>query len=178
MAFVSKREKRLWVVACLVVLAIYSTLGVVADWLRLLQNSGWGSEVFLFGCCLIFVFVVTQGMTVVPGWKEIIVALGVAVVYSLVLETIDYPEERIHVILYGVVALLIHAALMERPAQRKRALASFIVVVAATTCLGTIDELIQGVLPSRVFDVGDILYNVLAAIMAVTTNTSLRWARG
>lgn len=32
-------------------------------------------------------------------------------------------------------------------------------------------------LPGRVFDVRDILFNVLAAIMAVAASATLRWAR-
>ena len=178
MAFVSGREKRLWGVALLVILTIYSTLGVVEDWLQPIQNSGWSTEIFLSGCFLIFVFVVTQGMNAVPGWKEIIIALIAGVVYLIVLRNIDFPEERMHIIMYGVVALLIHAALLERFATRSRNLVSAVIVIAVTACLGTIDELIQMMLPSRVSDVRDIEYNVLAAIMAVSTNTLLRWARG
>ena len=43
--------------------------------------------------------------------------------------------------------------------------------------VGLIDECIQLVLPSRVFDRDDILFNCLAAGMAVTASAALRWAR-
>ena len=48
----------------------------------------------------------------------------------------------------------------------------------ATTILGLVDECLQLALPDRVFDVRDILYDALAAAMAVMANASLRWARG
>ena len=41
-----------------------------------------------------------------------------------------------------------------------------------------LDELIQGVLPDRVFDPWDILFNILAGLMAVLAIVALRWARG
>ena len=47
----------------------------------------------------------------------------------------------------------------------------------ATGLIGVIDECIQLLLPSRVFDPIDMLFNVLAAVMAVTASTALGWAR-
>ncbi len=44
--------------------------------------------------------------------------------------------------------------------------------------MGVLDELIQGVLPGRVFDPRDILFNVLAGLLAVVAIFALRWARG
>ena len=47
----------------------------------------------------------------------------------------------------------------------------------ATALIGVVDECIQWFLPSRVFDPLDMLFNVLAAVMAVTASAALRWAR-
>ena len=178
MTFASTRERRLWTATVLIVLAIYFTLGLAVEWLRLLQASGWGAGMFLLGCCLLLVFVVTRGMTAIPSRKEVAVAIGIAILYSVTLSYINHPEERIHVIMYGVVALLIYAALLERPMNGRRISTAAIVVIAITTALGSIDEVLQLVLPNRVFDVHDILYNVLASVMAVISNGSLRWVRG
>ncbi len=172
------RERCLWVVTVFTVLTIYFTLGFAVKWFRFLQASGWGDGIFLLGCGLILVFIVTRGMTVIPNWKEMVVALGIAVFYSVTLAYIRYPEERIHVIMYGVVALLIYAALLERSAYGGRITTISIVVIAVTTALGAMDELLQLVLPNRVFDVHDILYNTLASVMAVISNGTLRWVRG
>lgn len=176
--FVSTRERRLWTVTVLTVLAIYFTLGMAVEWFRLLQASNWGTSVFLLGCCLILVFMVTRGVTKIPNWKEIAVAVGIALIYSVTLAYIKHPEERIHVIMYGVVALLIYAALLERSVYEGRVSTIPIVVIAVTTALGSIDELLQLVLPNRVFDVYDMLYNTLASVMAVVSNGLLRWVRG
>ncbi len=49
--------------------------------------------------------------------------------------------------------------------------------ILATTLVGALDEDIQTVLPSRVFDPVDMLFNLLAAVMAATASSALRWAR-
>ncbi|MCY4204201.1 MAG: VanZ family protein [Bacteroidetes bacterium] len=177
MKFVSTREKRLWLSVFSIIAAIYSTLGMVRNWLLFLENSAWGTGIFSFGCCLILVLLVTRGMTTLPRWREILTALGIGLVYLLILVNIERPDERIHVIMYGVVALLIYEALTERSIHGYRVLSSYLIAIATTAGLGTIDELIQLTLPSRVFDVHDILYDIVAAIMAVTANASLMWAR-
>ena len=43
--------------------------------------------------------------------------------------------------------------------------------------IGALDEGIQLFLPARVFDPTDILFNALAAGMAVGASLALRWAR-
>ncbi len=40
-----------------------------------------------------------------------------------------------------------------------------------------LDECIQLLLPSRVFDLIDILFNILASVMAVAASLALSWAR-
>jgi len=43
--------------------------------------------------------------------------------------------------------------------------------------IGVLDECIQAFLPNRVFDPLDILFNALAAVMAVVASAALTWAR-
>jgi VanZ family protein len=87
------------------------------------------------------------------------------------------PEERTHLIEYGVVAVFIHEALIERNKQGRRVRFPALYAVLATALVGALDEGIQEILPSRVFDLRDILFNFLAGFMAVTGNLALRWAR-
>ena len=174
--FVSYREKRLWAATIVLILLIYFTLGLIREWLQALESSGWGTTLFVLGCFLILVWVVTRGMTILPRAKEIMVGLGIAVSYTLTFAQIEQPEERIHVVMYGVVALLLHAALIERYVPAKSLSLGFSVILI-TAALGTVDELIQLILPHRVFDVNDILYDLFASVMAVGANAALWWAR-
>ena len=157
--------------------AIYSTLGLARTLAAALADSGLGEGLFILCCLLVLAAVVTQGLRARPGGAEVGVALGIAAAYILVFVRMSIPTERSHLIEYGVVALFIHEALTERGARGRRVPAPALLAVLATGLIGVLDEYIQLLLPSRVFDPVDMLFNVLAAIMAVTASSALRWAR-
>lgn len=173
--FSSKRERRLWTWAFVVVIAIYSTLGLTA------KLVGWVNEGILaaaFLACLILVGVtiLTQGLRVRPGGMEIGVAAGIAVVYVLLGVRMAIPE-RSHLMEYGVLAVLVYDALIERATNGRRVVLPAACAFSVTSLVGVIDECIQAFLPSRVFDWRDILFNVLTAFAAVAGMVALRWAR-
>ena len=153
--FTSDRERRLWLWTLAVMVAIYSTLGparTLADALRernLLEVS--------FALVLLLWWGPSPASWVKrrPGWREIGVALGVALAYLAMFLRMESPEERTHLIEYGIVAALIHQALLERVAQWPPVPVPAALTVAVTALLGLLDEGIQAMLPSRVFDVRD-----------------------
>lgn len=176
--FTSSRERRLWAWALAVVVAIYSTLSLARTLAAALNDSGFiGVGLFLLGCLLVLATIVTQGLKTRPGGAEIAVALGVAAAYLLVFVRMTIPTERSHLIEYGVVAVFIYEALMERASQGRRVPFPALLAVLTTSLVGVIDECIQAFLPSRVFDPRDIVFNVLAAVMAVSASVALGWAR-
>lgn len=75
-----------------------------------------------------------------PGWSEIGVGLGVAAVYLWALARIPHPEERTHLIEYGIVAVFIYMALSERRRNGRRVPAPALTAVVVTAVLGWIDE--------------------------------------
>ena len=175
--FSSRRERRLWIWTALVVAAIYSTLGLARTLTDRLGNDFFSVWLFLLGCLLILLTVITQGLKVRPGGAEVAVALGVAAAYLLILVRVSAPTERSHLVEYGVVAVFIHEALTERAARGRRVPVPALLAIVAASLVGVIDELIQRVIPGRVFDPVDILFNVLAAVMAVGASVALRRAR-
>ncbi|MXZ86367.1 MAG: VanZ family protein [Acidimicrobiia bacterium] len=126
---------------------------------------------------LVGVAIVVQGLRSRPGSAEIAVALGVATVYFMVFVRMGIAEERTHLIEYGIVALLIHAALNERALRNPHVPAPAVLAIAIAGSVGVVDELIQALLPNRVFDLRDILFNIVAAVMAVGAIKALQWAR-
>ncbi len=176
--FTSNRERRLWLWTLGVVAAIYSTLGVAGTLAGALLERGLLDDSFMLGMLLVAGAVFTQRVKTRPGWSELGVWLGVAAVYLMVFLRMGIPAaERTHLIEYGVVAAFIYEALTERASRGRRVPAPALLAVLATAVAGAIDECIQAVLPNRVFDPVDIVFNVLAGVMAVAASVALGWGR-
>ena len=178
--FSSSRERRLWLLSAAVVVAIYSTLGLAGSLVgvlrefRLLDVSTW----VLLAMFLVGATILARGLNVRPGGIEIAVTLGVAAVYLLLfLRSTASPAERTHLMEYGVLGVFIHAALSERVSQGRRVPLPPVVAVLATAALGVVDEGIQWLLPNRVFDPVDMLFNFLAGTTSVAAVVALAWAR-
>ena len=175
--FSSRRERRLWGWTLAVVATIYSTLGLAATLAGFLRNRGLLDDLFVLGLILIGAAILAQGLTWRPRGIEIVVTLGIVATYLLVFARMAIPEERTHLIEYGVVAVFVNEALTERASQGRHVPVPALLAVLATAMVGLLDECIQAFLPNRVFDYRDILFNGLAAVMAVAASVALAWAR-
>ena len=158
------------------VAAIYSTLGLTATLAESLRDNKLISVSFIFAFFLTWAAILTQGLKVRPRGTEIGVGLGIAAVYLMAFARMGIPE-RTHVFEYSVVAVLVHEALTERVSQGRHVRAPALLAIIISSLIGVIDEYIQLLLPSRVFDPIDMGFNALASVMGVTANTSLAWAR-
>lgn len=176
--FTSQRERRLWAWTLTVVVAIYSTLVLASRLTDVMRDHGQ-IMVFLFvlGCLLVLTAAVTQGLRARPKGLEIAVALGVVAAYLMVFVRMTSAVERSHLIEYGVVAIFIFAALTERIRNGHNVPIPAVLAIIAASLIGVLDESIQLMLPARVFDPLDILFNIFAAIMAVSASIALGWAR-
>ncbi len=174
--FSSVRERRLWGWALLVVVAIYSTLGLTATLLEVVGTRRFFEQFFVAGFGVIWLAILTQGLRVRPRGIEIGVGLGIVAVYLMVIARLGIPE-RTHLFEYGVVGVLMYEALTERAGQGRLVRVPALVAVVATSVVGVLDECIQLFLPKRVFDPVDMLFNAFAAAMAVTACAALGWVR-
>ena len=134
--FTSARERRLWLWALAVVVAIYSSLGLARTLAETLRDRGLLEASFVLGLLLVGATIVTQGLKTRPGGAEIGVALGVAAVYLMVFARMAIPEERTHLLEYSVVAVFILEALRERVSQSRRVPAPALLALLATTLVG------------------------------------------
>ncbi|MCD6310979.1 MAG: VanZ family protein [Elusimicrobia bacterium] len=90
--------------------------------------------------------------------------LFAAAVIIIAAKKLDIPEERIHFIQYGLCGYLyMNAALALSAAVWKKVS----IAIAVTVLAGIGDELIQGILPSRVYDIRDIYFNSFAGVSGV-----------
>ena len=158
-------------------LAVYSTLGLASNLAGELRDRGLIEASFWLGLFLVGAAITFLGLKTGPSGLTVGVALGVAGVYLIAFLRMTSPEERTHLIEYTIVALLVFEALKERAGNGRRVPAPALLAFGATALLGVLDESIQALLPSRVFDPIDILFNALAGLMAVLASVVLAWAR-
>ncbi|MDX1383483.1 MAG: VanZ family protein [Thermoanaerobaculia bacterium] len=176
--FTSPRERRLWGWTLAVVAAIFSTLAVAPKLTAILRDRNLLDNLFFAGFLLVLATIAWHGLRRRPSRVEIGVVMGVAAAYLLVFVRMSIPpEERTHLVEYGVVAIFIHEALTERASQGRRVPLPALIAIVATVAIGALDEAIQAFVPNRAFDPRDLLFNVAAAVMAVAAATALAWAR-
>ena len=176
--FTSSRERVLWLWTLVTVIAIYSTLGVARVGVEYLRERNLlrltVAAILLAGAAVIAARLVHRR----PGPRELAVAFGFAVIYSVAVLRMERAEERLHLLQYGLVAGLIYAALEERRRNGRRPAApSWLLAIVVTAALGWLDEGIQAVLPSRVYDLRDVAFNAAAGVLAVGAMVSLAGAR-
>ena len=174
--FVSRRERLLWIAAFLVVLAIFSTLALAPILSQAIRSRGLLDAGFVAAMVLVLLAAIAQGLRMRIGSLEVVVALAVVACYMLVAVRMALPEERTHLIEYGALALVLYEAFLERARYRRVPLPPQLMAIVGASLVGLVDELVQGLIPSRRLDSMDMIFNVLAALMAVASSGLLRWA--
>lgn len=173
--FTSFREKRLWLYTLFVLGAIIATLifggGLVPTMDQDLQGA-----LFFYTMIAIAITVILHGLITRPGKAEITVWLGLSAVYVMLYSRLGFAE-RSHLFEYSVLAIFIHKALIERAIQGKKIPNPGLLAFLTAFAIGALDEFIQLFLPSRVFDIIDILFNGFAAFMAIGASSAIRWVR-
>ena len=182
MPFVSDREKRLWWSAGLCLLLIYSTLYIVRPVVTYLRERNLVRLSVATAFLLVAVWVVRFFIRQRVGWRTVAGLAAVSAFYTIVLLSVDaLPEELVHFLEYGLVALLFDAALRERkrnlPASSGFRASSYPGITAAllTIAAGWLDEGIQLVLPNRFYGFRDVVFNGLGGIFALLSARLLFW---
>lgn len=105
-------------------------------------------------------------------------AVGVIAVCGMVVVRMGIaPLGRTHLFEYGLLAVLIYEALVERKRHDRSVPAPAVSAVLITALLGWIDEGVQAFLPNRVYDLRDVGVNALAGLVATMARIALAWAR-
>lgn len=198
MRFHSRRERNLWLVAAGYTLLLYSTLAVVRTLASFLRQRGMLRITLwtLFAGAVVAVLAwMVRGRPRAREWAVLgLVAIG----YVAVLPLAKVPEEKFHLLEYGLLGGMIYAALRERARARGGAalvaapdrattkaaptLSLFLRHAPLTAfllgaALGLVDEIIQGILPSRFYATRDVVLNALAAGLAIAAMWGREWAR-
>ena len=91
------------------------------------------------------------------AWLGALTAIAIRWTYRLM----GQPEEAIHLLEYGVLGLLLYRALVERIPDPT----VYLAVIVTGVLVGTVDELIQWLVPGRFWDFRDIVLNGGAVIL-------------
>ena len=183
MHLTSKRERRLWSGAATCLSLIYASAFVarpIADFLRdrNLLRLTVAALIAVTGALALRWVVRSR-----PGWRATGALTAIAGLYLLLFYWTAMPEERLHLLEYGLLAGLIYAALAER--QRNAAagalrgpsrLPAWGAIIATALC-GWVDEGIQFLLPDRYYDLRDIALNAVAGVLAVLALEASRRSR-
>lgn len=166
---ITDRERRLWLGALAVVVAIWSTLGLAGTLVEVLRDRELLDTAFLIGFLSTMAAIAVGAFKTKPTGRELWALIGIATVYAMVIVRMGIPlAERTHLFEYGLVAVLVHQALTERFRNRSPGLLKIAALAwSITAVLGWIDEGIQALLPDRVHDLRDVFFNALAASMTI-----------
>jgi VanZ family protein len=102
----------------------------------------------------------------------LVVATLIAVIAALLLG-LSVPEERVHFLQYAVMALLARSAFGAGRTGRAGMTRALGWAALLSSALGVADEVLQGLLPNRVFDLRDIAMNVGAVVVALALDELL-----
>lgn len=98
-------------------------------------------------------------------WVAFAVVAALLCVVTVLLLGLSIPEERVHFLQYGSMALLARSALSR--GTDGYAARSLLLGIALTSTLGLLEECLQGLVPWRVFDWRDVAMDVGAALTAL-----------
>jgi hypothetical protein len=99
-----------------------------------------------------------------PDWIAFAVVAALLCVVTVLLLGLAIPEERVHFLQYGAMALLARNALARGTDGNAHAARNLLLGVALTSTLGLLEECLQGLVPQRVFDWRDVAMNAAAAL--------------
>lgn len=165
MRHAEKLRQKYWLFVFGWVFLIYSTLYVARPVCEFLKRA------FPFSALVDLVSIAMLLTVVVFIWSKAKVfnllsyALMAVILVSYIngLMTLQYPEEKIHFIEYGVLAFLVYRAI----ALDKHAPDAYAISFVLVTVFGWIDEGIQYLLPNRYYQVEDVILNSVSGALGL-----------
>lgn len=158
-------KARRWLIAVGYVLLIYATLGVARTLTNILRAHGILrlSLSVVHGVCVALLsgYIVRNAPKALWRYIALLSLMGL---YVAVAQKTVSPEEQIHFLQYGLVGIFFLRAL-ELHVERKAAAYFFALVLASAA--GWLDEIIQGLIPNRHYDVKDIFLNIVSAALGL-----------
>lgn len=173
-------ERRWWWIAWTYVAAIYLSLyplQFVLDFLRARNLLRLSLGVLALALAAAAAAALVRRRAGAREWTAL---AATGALYALLALHMPIVQERLHLAEYGLLALAFRRALELRAAGRGGRPGPLGVAVRAAglaAVAGLADELIQGVLPNRQYDLRDVGFNAGAAVLALAASAGLAAAR-
>ncbi len=152
-----------WIITGLYTILIYSTLGIVRPLTETIRATGNLGNLTILLIGLFLFSLLTINISKLSKKQVILRLILIACFITLTMTVTRLPEERIHVIEYGLLGLLI--------GWSQSTSKSFLIRIILGTLLGwTIgfgDEIIQYFLPNRVYDIRDVILNGISTMLGL-----------
>lgn len=174
--FTSAKEKKLWSYAMITVAAIFLNLFLGNPLVEHFSDQGLQALVFVTVLLLVLAMIIVHGLKAQTRGREVALLLGMAAVFLMFFLRLGLAE-RSHLVEYSVLALFVYEALSERVQHTGAPKPVWLFAFLPAFGIGIIDECIQLIVPGRVFDYEDIVFNGLAVVMAIAGSMALNAAR-
>lgn len=171
--FTSALERWLWAASGVVVVVVYAILPIAPAVAGELRERELLDRAFIVGFGLLVLAIAVLALRSRPSIAELATVLGIVGVFLIASARLGIAEERTHLFEYGLLGALVYHALAERRSNGSSVPSPALIAVTLTVFLGILDEVIQWLLPNRVFDLRDVGFNVGAALVAVVGSASV-----
>ncbi|MBI5555102.1 MAG: VanZ family protein [Elusimicrobia bacterium] len=167
----SKASKARIILAISYVALIYLTLPVIRPVLNFIK-AHLGSKFDLLTDIVLLAIMAGVALILIKSRisrKQYILAFIVFCIYGYYLKILKIPEERIHLLEYGFLSYLVFKVYSSDWSFIFRYWQTFLTV----SFIGTLDEIIQYFIPTRVGDVRDILLNIVSGLLGLVLTAVL-----
>lgn len=164
-----EHERRSWFYVGIWSLFIFITVPL-ARGIQAYVSEHWGRDMFMHGviftiiimlCIALLMLRLKRRAATTMNYLWLLGIAGVFVAYTIQLR--KNPEEAVHFIQYGILAILVYRASTHRIADN----GIYFVAVLITVAIGITDEAIQWLTPRRHWGLGDIWLDTFAAALAL-----------
>lgn len=109
--------------------------------------------IFVISALSFLIFIIRKG----PNFIKIIVFITVLAIGIVLAWQIKIPIEKIHILEYGILGWFVGRDLVKTNTKFRAAILTYVFC----TSVGILDELLQAILPYRIYDLRDIIFNSL-----------------
>ncbi len=162
-------ERRSWFYASIWSMIIFITVPL-ARAIQSYVSERWGRDTFMYAVIITVIIVSSFALlklrqrkpaTTKKNYLWLVSVSAIFITYTIKLRR--NPEEAIHFIQYGLLAVLVYRALTHRIADN----GIYFVALLITAAIGMVDEALQWLTPQRIWGLSDIWLNTVAAALSL-----------